>query len=83
MNIVTKNITGAEYLLDIDKGVFRLSFQAQGGNAAYRGVDMNGYVSEDVTLLEGDSVVLSADPNSAIKIYLIPTSAIVLLIFYS
>ena len=73
-----------------DLHVQRLSMQAQGAVASYSGAGETNsalagpLVSEYVPLLQGDTLLLSADPQSDIELYINPGSAnVVLLLFYN
>ncbi len=85
MDIYSKNITGAVYHLTKDKGIFRLSIQAQGGTVLYKGAfGLSGTDPDYVPLLEGDTLVLDANPNSAIELYVNPNgNSAVLLAFFN
>lgn len=85
MDIYSKNITGAVYHLTKDMGIFRLSVQAQGGTVLYKGAfNISSGDSAYVPLLEGDTLVLDANPNGPIELFIDPNgNSAVLLAFYN
>ena len=87
MDILSRNITaGNSFEVTKAMNVYRLSMQAQGADASYSGTfnEDGGLLSEYVPLLQGDTLLLSADPNSPIRLLIQAGSAnVVLLLFYN